>query len=125
MNKNFTPAMLDTLKVQFETLNSVDPCGVLWKALQGQLAKCSPEQLRTLALADVKFVSLEAASQYKALDQPDSEAVYRSALRRVARRAGRPFGEFPAAACQCCGGWSSSGGMAQHACGPDGCKCRR
>lgn len=30
-----------------------------------------------------------------------------------------------AAACPRCGGWTSSGGMSQHAAGPEGCDCYR
>lgn len=82
----FSTAHLNTLRFHYASLQTIDPCGDSWAALQVQLAKCSPEQLRQLALANIKFVSLEAASQYQALDRPDSKEVYTSAIRNVACR---------------------------------------
>jgi hypothetical protein len=57
MNATFTNSMIQTLRDQYGKIQSVDPDGKSYAALTAFLDKQSPEMLKALVDAKIKWVS--------------------------------------------------------------------
>jgi hypothetical protein len=86
-NQTFSESQLDTLRAQYAALNTVDPCGVAWGKLEKMVSFLSDDQLRQLALANVKFLSVHCACVLRERDDcPANVEVWKTAARNVALR---------------------------------------